>query len=104
LVTVTPDEVFIEQVDMQYSRPLRLAYLPREICGPDEALLTFLQRVRAHGSYPPLHITHMDIVYFQVESGVAPPGTVLYAEPFYRIFIQGQDEPFLINAFTNQMH
>jgi len=86
----------IEEVDIQYVRPMGFAYLPRELVGPDEALLTFVQNISRHG-YEPVLITHMDIVYFQPVSGQQ------YAEPFYRIFIEGQDEPFLINAYMNQM-
>ena len=101
LVTGEGDMPVIEEVDIQYGRPLGFAYLPRELAGPDEALLTFVQNIRRR--YEPVLITHMDIVYFQMTPGRRDTYTTFYAEPFYRIFIEGQDDPFLINAYTNRM-
>ena len=96
LVTGDGEDLVIEEVDIHYVRPVGFAYLPREIAGPDEALLTFLQHYRLHNDGPVL-ITHMDIVYFQ------PANDLLYIEPHYRLFIEGQYEPFLINAYTNRI-
>ena len=103
LVTGEGDDIVIEEVDIQYSRPISFVYMPRPLAGPDEALLTFVQNIWRLGDTPVL-ITHMDIVYFQTASGLTESYIPIYAEPFYRIFIEGQVEPFLINAFTNQMH
>jgi len=86
--------IVIEEVDMHYSLPMGFAYMPREIVGSDEALLSFVQSPQNQGS---MLITHMDIVYYQVRFAA-------YAEPFYRIFIEERDEPFLINATTNRMN
>ena len=97
LVTGAGDDLVIEEVDIHYVRPVGFAYLPRDLVGPDEALLTFVQYVR-HNSYEPVLITHMDIVYFHF-----PSNRQAYVGPTYRIFIEGQDEPFLINAYTNRM-
>ena len=96
LVTGDGDELVIEEVDMHYVRPVGFAYLPRDLVGPDEALLTFVQFYRLQSDEPVL-ITHMDIVYFQSSRESA------YVEPTYRIFTQSQVEPFLINAYTNQI-
>ena len=100
LITGSGDDLVIEEVDIHYVRPIGFAYMPRELVGSDEALLTFVQYIRPH-SYEPVLIRHMDIVYFQ---SVYDTGNFNYAEPTYRIFIEGQDEPFLINAYTNRMH
>ena len=94
--------ISIEEVDIQYGRPIGFAYLPKELTGPDEALLTFVQNIRRQNDDPIL-ITQMDIVYFQTVSGLHSVYMPIYAEPFYRIFIEGQYEPFLINAYTNRM-
>jgi len=99
LVTGEGEQLVIEEVDILYGSPIGFAYMPRELVGPDEALLSFVQNF--HRSEPVL-ITHMDIVYAQTVSGLRTYAPI-YAEPFYRIFIEGQDEPFLINAYTNQM-
>ena len=102
LVTGEGDDLIIEEVDIQYSRPMGFAYLPRELAGPDEALLTFVQNIRRHNDMP-IIINHMDIVYFQTTSGLRETYTTIYADPFYRIFIEGQEEPFRICAYTNRM-
>ena len=102
LVTGDGDQLTIEEVDIQYGRPISFVYMPRELVGPDEALLTFVQHIRRHNNEPVL-ITHMDIVYFQTTPGLRESYTPIYVEPFYRVFIEGQDEPFRVNAFTNLM-
>jgi len=102
LITGEGAKVVIEEVDIQYNRPIGFAYMPRELVGPDEALLSFVQHIRRRNDQPIL-INHMDIVYFQPASGLRESYIPIYAEPFYRVFIEGQDEPFLINAFTNQI-
>ncbi|MCL2420448.1 MAG: hypothetical protein FWD03_01200 [Defluviitaleaceae bacterium] len=104
LVTGQEDDLIIEEVDIHYGRSMGFAYMYREIAGPDEALLTFVQNIRRLRDDPVL-ITNMDIafVYFQNVLGSRDAYTSVYAYPFYRIFIEGQDEPFLINAYSNQM-
>jgi len=102
LVTGEGHNLTIEEVDIQYSRPIGFAYLPRELVGSDEALLTFVQNIRPQDDMD-IIITHMDIVYFQIMSGLRATYVSIYAEPFYRIFIEGQEVPFLISAYTNQM-
>ena len=104
LITGEADDVVIEEVDIRYNRPIGPAYMPRELVGPDEALLTFMQYIRSR-SYEPILIRYMDIVYLQQPAGLRENNITLYsyAEPFYRIFIEGLDEPFLINAYTNRM-
>ena len=102
LITGEGDDLIIEEVDIQYGRPIGFAYLPRELAGPDEALLTFVQNIRRRSDMPVI-INHMDIVYFQTTSGLREAYTTIYADPFYRIFIEGQEEPFRICAYTNRM-
>jgi hypothetical protein len=93
----------ITQVDMQYGTVIELSGLPREIYSPDEALLTFIQRVRSIWLDKPLLITHMDLVYYQEEirSRALDRGVTLHATPIYRIFIEDSEVPFKIDAYTN---
>lgn len=103
LVTGDGDNVHIETIEMIYRRPIGFAYLPRELRGPHEALLTFVQHVSLTEDDTPTLITHMDIVYVQLRSaGQWETYIPIFAEPHYRIFVQGVEQPHLINAFTNQ--
>jgi hypothetical protein len=93
----------ITQIDMQYGKVIEMSGIPGEICSPDEALLTFIQRVRSIWPELPLLITHMDLVYYQEEirSRALDRGVTLHALPIYRIFIEDSEIPFKINAYTN---
>jgi len=74
----------------------------RPIFAPDEALISFLQRVQIFNH--PVTIWHMDIVYFiEFDAASAEPGTEQHAAPFYRIFTYEFDMPFLINAYLNEI-
>ena len=95
----------IVQIDMQYGRVLGWDGDRQPIAAPDEALLTFVQRMRAHALAldSPMVITHMDLVYFQEDFSPDPDGTYR-AEPAFRVFIAGDaGDPFLINAFRNEV-
>jgi len=91
----------IRQIEMQFGKILGHGGTSRMIFAPDEALLTFVQRIHHLAQEEPIVITHMDLVYFTEYFGSVQQGTINSAEPFYRIFIQGSDRPFLINAYTN---
>jgi hypothetical protein len=93
----------ITQVDMQYGIVLEFSGLPREICSPDEALLTFIQRIRSIRPDMPVLITHMDLVYYkeEIRSRAHDTSVGLNASPYYRIFIEDNEVPFKINAYTN---
>lgn len=93
----------IRQIEMQFGRVLGHGGTSQMIFAPDEALLTFVQRIRHDATYTPMVITHMDLVYFQEYFGSDQPGTFYPAVPVYRIFIQGEAMPFLINAYRNVM-
>jgi len=90
----------IRQINMQFGQVSGHGGTSQMIFSPDEALLTFVQRYRHISLESPRVITHMDIAYFQ-EYISEQPGVPLSAIPYYRIFVQGDDRPFLINAFTN---
>lgn len=93
----------IVQVEMQFGHVLEIVRDRQQIVAPDEALLTFVQRIRGHAMVDPIVVTRMDLVHFQ-EIGSANQDARYRAEPFYRIFIEGgDDDPFLINAFSNEI-
>jgi len=102
-IFVTP--VGITQIEMQFGRIDGHSGTFRPIFAQDEVLLTFVQlaqRIRPADSDIPIVITSMDLVYFAESVTDQRGGTGYTATPFYRIFIEGnEDIPFLINAFTN---
>jgi len=103
-IEFTVTEMGIVRVDMQFSQVLEFGH-EGPIAAPDEALLTFVRRVRDIALVSPIVITHMDLVYFQVEESFDPDASNR-AVPFYRIFIDGggiDSDPFLINAITNEV-
>jgi len=90
----------ITEADMQFGRIHGWDGPERVIFAPDEVLLTFLQRVDTLRM--PVTITNMDIVYFLEFIYASDERDSLHrAIPFYRIFIEGFEMPFLINAYTN---
>jgi len=94
----------IVQVEKQFAPVQEWAEDERPIVAPDIALLTFVQRIRAltNALASPMVITDMDLVYFQIE-GSADATTNYLAVPFYRVFAGDDRDPFLINAFTNEI-
>ncbi|MCL2378469.1 MAG: hypothetical protein FWC77_05000 [Defluviitaleaceae bacterium] len=94
----------IVRIEMQFSQVLGWESADQQpIVPPDEALLTFFQRVRLMAQAAPMVITHMDLVYFQEEGGTDPE-VGHRAVPFYRVFVYGGgSDPFLINAITNEI-
>jgi len=95
------DETGIIEIVMQFGIIDGWDGPERPIFAPDEALLTFLQRVRAFTEVP-VTIWHMDIVYFtEFDNAGVAYGSVHHAVPFYRIFTHEFHIPFLINAYLN---
>ena len=91
----------ITQIEMQFGRVRgELQVPPRMIFPPDEVLLTFMQRFRHIATESPIFINRMDMVFVKLYHS-DEVGSVSPAIPFYRIFIEGNDFPLLINAFTN---
>ena len=93
----------ISQVEMQFGRVLGESQMPpRTIIPPDEALLTFMQRFSRDTVEDPIFIHRMDMVYVALYRS-DEPGSLSPAAPFYRIFVEGNFFPLLINAFTNEL-
>ncbi|MCL2527406.1 MAG: hypothetical protein FWE42_03220 [Defluviitaleaceae bacterium] len=93
----------IVQVEMQFGQVLEIDRERQPIAAPDEALLSFIQRFRYPFQDTPMTVIRMDLVYFQDEGSPDPNGRYRL-EPFYRVFIGGNErDPLLINAFTNEL-
>jgi len=90
----------IEWIDMMFGEVIGHMREPQMIFAPDEVLLTFMQHVHERALEEPIIITNMDMVYLQ-EYQSTQQGTSYAAVPTYRIFIEGSDTPYLINAFSN---
>jgi len=98
---VTP-EGMIRQIEMQFGRILGYTGTRSRIFSPDEALLTFVQRMHHIAQGEPIFIVRMDMAYFVDYTIGDQPGIPYVLVPFYRIFTLGDDDrAILINAFTN---
>jgi hypothetical protein len=81
----------IVEVDIQFGRVYGFD-------GPEP----FIQRAHVHMPNRPLTIWHMDIVYvLEFANASDERGSTHMAIPFYRIFVEGYEMPFLINAYMN---
>ena len=85
----------IKQIEIFFGDIIGSTGENQEIFSSVLALFSFIQRARSIFYDTPIIITRMDLVYFQdhMESNLAVP--------YYRIFIEGNDMPFLVNALTN---
>lgn len=75
----------------------------KNIAAPDEAMLTLLYALKGIGLPYGVIITDMEIGYDFPDSGDVAAGDSLTLVPCYRVYIQGLDEPFTINAYTNEI-
>jgi len=86
----------IAWIEMMYYKPVSFVGMRREICSADEALMTVMHNIQATEGGRPAEtrfITRMDIVYHN--------NLQARASPYYRIFVSGYGQPFLINAYEN---
>ena len=90
----------ITHIEMLFGNVIGPTGENQEIFSSALALLAFMQRTRSIFPDTPIMINRMDLVYFQ-DYGSSDPYGVYLAMPYYRIFIDGNDMPFLINATTN---
>lgn len=77
----------------------------KDICYSDEALLTFMREWRKEEHDYEATIHRIELGYGTTESGNATGEELLTVElePFYRIYLMEEEEPYLINAYTCQM-
>lgn len=76
----------------------------KNICYSDEALLTFMREWRKEQHDYEATIHRIELGYGMTESGTTMEDLrTVELEPFYRIYLMEEDEPYLINAYTCQM-
>ena len=88
----------IAWVEMKYHKPVSFVGMRRDICSADEALMSVLDSLRlifGDKMEEPRFITKMDIVYHN--------NLPTRATPYYRIFVSGFTQPFLVNAYENSV-
>lgn len=73
------------------------------IAAPDEAMLTLLYELKKGNLSYGVIITNMEIGYDLQSSSDIASGDSLTLVPCYRVYIQGINEPYTINAYTNEI-
>ena len=73
------------------------------IAAPDEVMLTMLYAIKNMDLPYGIIITDMEIGYDFPDSSDIAAGDSIALVPCYRIYIQGMDEPFTVNAYTNEL-
>jgi hypothetical protein len=95
---ITVGENGISRAEFMYARVLGQSKDLRNICAPDEALLTCMYEIKNIYGDRAVVISRVDLIYNRLEG--AANGS-LYAAPFYRIYVSESIEPVLVNAYTN---
>ena len=93
----------ITEVYGSFYKPIQFYEHSQSICAPDEALLIFMTEIRnIYDSTEHISITKIDLVHYKdtIQGGQLE---TIRAVPHYRIYIDGLNNPFLINAFSNTM-
>ena len=91
----------IEKIQFTYFEPDGFTGEKKEICFSDEALLTFLLEIKKMNLQTPVTITAMELGYDFQDIDIMETTDKLV--PVYRIYVLGQEKPFVINAYTNEM-
>lgn len=91
----------IISVEYTSNAPLTLTKTERQICSPDEALLSTMLYINNTYGDTPCEILKVQIVYNQ--NSVTDELLEISATPYYCIYIDAQIEPILIDAYTNTL-
>lgn len=75
----------------------------RDICMADEALLTFMQEINKLGKKETVFVNHIEIGYDIKEKFDIAEGSQIKIVPVYGIYTSYSSEPFIINAYTNEI-
>lgn len=100
---VTVNQTGIVSVDCAYYEAENWMGEKVSICSPDEAILTLLQEIRKEGFRDGLRIDEMEIGYDFQDTNLIAEGSSLKLIPCYRIILNDQEDPYLINAYTNKL-
>ncbi len=93
----------ITTVEFSYFYPSGYTGDKKEICFSDEALFTFMKEYRESGRNEAITITKMELGYDFLEEEELTQDSVVKLVPCYYIYIMGQEKPYIINAYTNEM-
>lgn len=91
----------IARIAFHYFEPIGYTGEKKDICFSDEALLTFLMEIRKSEQPKPVTITAMEMGYDFQEVNIMESTDWLV--PVYRIYVMGEEFPYVINAYTNEM-
>lgn len=89
----------IISVEYTNNSPVMLTKTERQICSPDEALLSTMLYINNTYGNSPCEILKIQIVYNQNDA--TDELLEITASPYYCIYIDAQIEPVLIDAYTN---
>lgn len=74
----------------------------KNLCMPDEALLTFMYEIKKLG-IEQIYINQMELGYDFTDKAEIAEGSQLKLYPAYRIYTSYSSDPFIINAYTNEL-
>lgn len=100
---ITVTEKGITSADFPFFYPSGYTGEKKDICFSDEALFTFMKEYRKLEEKKPVTITKMELGYDFLEQEELAQDSVVKLLPCYRIYIMGQEKPYIINAYTNEM-
>ncbi len=101
LVTVIDNK--ISRIEGFYGKVVDSKDKPREIVSIDMVLYTVLEYKKENYEGQHIFITGVDLVYFQEEFSFYPNVNTTKAIPCYRIYIEGEQLPFIISAYENKL-
>lgn len=100
-ITVSPQGVILATASYYQVENYVDESLP--ICSCDEALLTFLQKMKEEGVEENVYIEKIELGYRLQEDGRVEDGASLRFIPCYRIITATGGKTYFINAYTNEM-
>ena len=97
----------ISRVKLNYFNTEGFTGDKKDICFSDEALLTFLIEIEKErqetNTYETVTIQKMELGYDFQEMEDLKIENVAKLVPCYRIYVLGKQQPYVINAYTNEM-
>ena len=104
---VTVGQNGISSVKLTYFEVEGFTGEKKDICFSDEALLTFLIEVEKEreqtGIYETITVQKMELGYDFKQMEELTADSVAKLVPCYYIYVLGKEEPYRINAYTNEM-
>ncbi len=101
LVTVVDNKISL--IKGFYGKVVDSKDKAREIVSIDMVLYTVLEYVKENYKGQHIFITGVDLVYYQEEYSFYSNVNIAKAVPCYRIYIEGEQLPFIISAYENKI-